>query len=481
MRVALVVDNPLRDLPGLVLVARSLCERGATCYLVPMYFLYELWSLAPDLVLLNYLRPNNEDLARQLMDAGIVVGVHDTEGGVVPDVDLYSKIMSRDADVRQRVSFVCVWGPKVAEVARSVGTYCDEQLVVTGTARYDFYQPPWRKAALENSPYANGFPLPLVLINGTFPLCNPGFQTPEEEVRMLVEKFSFDPKLTAEWQRAAHRAMCGLAELTNNLARRFPHVSFIYRPHPFERVATYETLLEKLPNLHLLKVGSVDGWMLRASAVIQRSCSTVVDAGMIGIPALLPAWLPVGLTVPVYDELSVGCESEEMMAGVLESIFSGNYLPPSFVTRRLDEVISDWYYAADGLAHERIADCIMERANGSSRVDRLGQCRNFARSGGWGTVKRRQRVRDAVIKRLGLPPDWSFRKWKRMGPGRDLDWWLSSEKYFSAEQVAALVRALDEAESEGQVGRQVRVRPAREGTDYLFGRFNGQSVTVSTE
>ena len=56
-RIALLVDNPYRDLPGLVLVAWRLCQNSATCYLVPMNLQRgELWPLVPDFVLLNHFR-----------------------------------------------------------------------------------------------------------------------------------------------------------------------------------------------------------------------------------------------------------------------------------------------------------------------------------------------------------------------------------------------------------------------------------------
>lgn len=86
-RVALIVDNPLRDLPGMVLVALWLCQRGITCYLVPSNLQNEIWSLVPDFVLLNYLRTVNEDFAHQLAEAGIHFGVLDTEGGVFTNLD----------------------------------------------------------------------------------------------------------------------------------------------------------------------------------------------------------------------------------------------------------------------------------------------------------------------------------------------------------------------------------------------------------
>ena len=86
--VCLIVDNPLRDLEGLVLLGRQLAAKGATVTLVPMYEQgFDVPALRPDLVLVNYTRPNNADLIKSYKRAGILVGVLDTEGigGKNPD------------------------------------------------------------------------------------------------------------------------------------------------------------------------------------------------------------------------------------------------------------------------------------------------------------------------------------------------------------------------------------------------------------
>src|SRR3972149_5168162 len=109
MRIAIVVDNPFRALPGLVLLAARLCQHGATCYLVPMNLRQvEIWSLAPDFVLLNYLRKTNEGFARQLIEAGLQVGVLDTEGGIV-NLDDYEQSLPSDRSVCEKVSVVFAW------------------------------------------------------------------------------------------------------------------------------------------------------------------------------------------------------------------------------------------------------------------------------------------------------------------------------------------------------------------------------------
>src|SRR3979411_3101357 len=79
--VCLIVDNPLRDLEGLVLLGRELATRGVKVTLVPMYEQgFDVPALQPDLVLLNYTRPNNADLIKAYKRAGILVGILDTEG-----------------------------------------------------------------------------------------------------------------------------------------------------------------------------------------------------------------------------------------------------------------------------------------------------------------------------------------------------------------------------------------------------------------
>jgi hypothetical protein len=52
--VAMVVDHPQRDLPGVVIVAADLAAAGCDVVLVPLNLLAaEVFSLAPDLVVLN--------------------------------------------------------------------------------------------------------------------------------------------------------------------------------------------------------------------------------------------------------------------------------------------------------------------------------------------------------------------------------------------------------------------------------------------
>lgn len=480
-RVALVVDNPYRDLPGLVLVAFRLCQAGVTCYMVPFNLQgSEIWPLAPDFVLLNYLRRTNERFARTLVQARIPFGVLDTEGGVLTKLENYALTMAEDADVRSLAGCFCCWGPRLAEHACQTGWYTREQVTVTGVPRFDFYVEPWRQVALQMASYGHRYKSNSILINGNFPLANPGFQSPEAEVEMYVKRFGYSRDLVVGSQQRQHRTMCELTALTNRLAQRLPSVTFVYRPHPFERKESYEQLLKPHPNLHLVKDGTVDGWILRSKAVVQRSCSTAIEAGLAGVPALSPAWIPAAHEVPAAEAVSLQYGSEDELVEALEAILAGRFETPASIREQLEEVVHDWFFQIDGRAHERVADCILQSLPAKDERQ-LTKLRDFANR----SHQQRRSVRSvtsaALRKLLGLPGNWSFRRWAIVPPTVPVKPpWEQSGKYYDADQVRVLIDAIQACAQNGSERplRKVRVQSAQERGDYHFGYLQGRSVAV---
>ncbi len=456
-RVALIVDNPLRDLPGMVLVGCHLAARGQTVLLVPHNgSLAELQAVAPDFVLLNYLRANNEKLARLLSEAGIGFGVLDTEGGVLAGLEAYESTLSSDRELFRQVGCYCTWGPRIAEHLVTRGLLTDRQVTVTGSARYDYFAEPWRQAARLNSTYADAYPRPLVLINGNFPYANPRFQSPEKERRMMVRLFGWSEQMATDRQNTVCQAMHALARLTNDLAARFPEFSFIYRPHPFEKTETYNELLEDKPNLHVIKRGTSDGWVLRACCVIQRSCSTAVEAALSGVAALSPAWIRPAVPMPTADAVSLQLPDPEALFGAVSQAGSGRAPIPPELRRRLQDVVGQWFYRVDGRSAVRVADavsgCLDEGPDTPSHCERMRPALRPS--------SLRRRLGDRVRRLLRLPADFSFRRMRRIRPESP---WYRSEKAFLPEQVEQMVyHILQAAAGSEHALPAIRVRAARE-------------------
>jgi surface carbohydrate biosynthesis protein len=471
MRIALIVDNPFRDLPGLVLLATRLCHEGTTCYLVPLNLAsLELSALAPDFVLLTSLRKPRQRFAAQLLDAGMRIGVLDAEGGVLPSLEMYSKLTTPDLSLYRDVSCFCSWGPKLAAYVKSERWYRDMQVAITGSPRFDFYAQRWRAAALTSSSSVDQYRRPIILINGSFPRANPVTLTPEMELQSWMA-LGFERDYVERHQSIQRQSMLAMAGMASHLAARFPEATFVYRPHPFERLETYRDLLKPLGNLHLLKVGTVEGWILRASAVIHHHCTTAIEAGMAGKPALLPDWLPIAQRIESTEAVSIKCSSQSEMDDRLVEILEGSGNPADAVKESLERVIEDWFCAIDGRAHERIAAAILPHINkGNMQKINLNTCRKIHY--GWGQPERSLRVRvgTGIRRGLRLPVSWSMRRLRD-----NKDWhqgWDRSAKYFDTNSVKHLVNAF------GPFDTPLEAGPAQEKRDYRIGYTVGRSVTL---
>lgn len=493
---ALVVDHPHRDLPGLVLVAWRLAQTEIDVFLVPLNLQDEIWHLAPDFVLLPYLRTNNESFVRFLLDAGIRAGVLDTEGIIFSPVPStvrrgssgggevsasglyeYELTMSRETPIRSRVACYCAWSAAFSDHAIKGGWFGEDQIVLTGPPRIDFYHPHWIEAAISSSEYADTFTRPLVLFVGSFPLANPRFKTPQEEAKMMVDLFEYEPSFVAAWQSTQERALIGLTELAGQMASRFPKVTFIYRPHPFENENRCRSLLHERRNLVVSSQGTIDGWLVRASAIVHIGSSTAIDAAIADLPAFSPSWLPTHLPVPAVEAVSVFGASEEEISDRLNEVLNGTFRLPGDVEQAKDEIIEQSFFKRDGRAHERVADAISKVVADPSAV-KIGECRRLAR--GWAGPNRSRRTAAVAIAKalLGqrlyaqvrelLPITGGVRSWDR------------SAKRFVADEVRPILEAIESvAGQHAKLGIRPVILRSLSSADLVEPRANARSLLIS--
>ncbi|MET4024126.1 hypothetical protein BjapCC829_31530 [Bradyrhizobium barranii] len=369
--VCVVVDNPLRDLEGLVLLARQLATRGARATLVPMYEQgFDVPALRPDLVLVNYTRPNNAELIKSYKRAGILVGVLDTEGIGGKNADQFAT-MVKSAGCPDLVDLYCVWGQSQYAAFLRQGTVAEGLLHATGCPRYDFCAPPWR-AALPTPPVVSGY----VLINTNFPTVNPRFSnsTSHEEVSMV--KAGFSREFARQFIADAGHAYRSALKMAIKLARHLPSVEFVLRPHPFENIGSYDSFAA-LPNAKVIQSGTSLEWISGARLLVHQNCSTAIEATMLNVEPLSMEWFNTpGLRLDAATRVSRGAAGE---AEMLELVQQGleNRLPPltSETEAFRREIIKDLYTAVDGASSARVSEAVLativEPARSQSATQRI--------------------------------------------------------------------------------------------------------------
>jgi surface carbohydrate biosynthesis protein len=445
-RVALILDHPRRDLPGLVLLARELCRRGVTCHLVPLNNQeVELFSLAPDFVLLNFARLGTERLANRLFEANIDFGLGDTEGAFVSGrntneakgvdnlLDDYTELLWQDHALLRRLAVACMWGPKLADHLVNGGWFTRHQLVVTGCPRFDFYHPRWRGVFDEGEGAGRDVPA-RILLNTWYAFSNSQMVPTANIVKQMKETFSWSERFILEYIEREEGAIRGFMDLARRLSVDFPTVEILLRPHPFESEEVYRKALAGLENVRVDGSGPVQGQIFRASVLIARSCTTAVEGALAGVPTFSPQWIPTPYVNPISEAASSPCGEYSELRTRVEEVLAGRFRTSPQVGEAVRRVISDWFYQNDGLAYGRVADAIVSRLDGPRRVNE-GLCAQFREAS---AIERRGKVGvgKAVRRVFGVSPEWSFRKMRRIPSRR------AAVKYFGVPDVQRLLDKL---------------------------------------
>ncbi|HZQ74398.1 MAG TPA: surface carbohydrate biosynthesis protein [Burkholderiales bacterium] len=351
---ALIVDNPLRDLDGLVLLAATLVGKGIDAVLVPMYEQgFDVPALRPDVVVANYVRDNNRDLLAAYRGLGSRIVILDSEGAAGRTAEAYARMVA-NAKPAEVVDDYCVWGRARHGALLASGALPEERVHLTGCPRYDFCAEPW-SAALPAPSAPTGF----ILVNTNFPLPNPRFAASVEEERRTLQRVWNDPGYVAAVNRDARTAFEGMLRAIERLARRFPDRAVVVRPHPFEAVAPYEAL-ESPGNLSVRQEGTSLEWIRAAAMLVHQNCTTAVEAVMLGREPISLEWLSTeALRLPGPSAVSVAARSEEELERMVAEVLAGRSPAPTpECARARSETVEELFFANDGRSSQRAAEVI---------------------------------------------------------------------------------------------------------------------------
>lgn|GEM_PF-2183111 len=376
-KVCLIVDNPLRDLDGLVLLGSIMAREGTDVFLVPMYTQgYEIPAICPDFVLVNYVRKANTDLIKAYAEAGIMVGVLETEGGIWLSDEQYMKSIRHEC--ASFIDLYCLWGKRQYDLFIKHGEWNKDKLVVTGHPRFDFYSYPWINT-LDSIPTQGR---PIVLINTSFSLSFPRFaRNAGHEIRNLI-KAGYKESYAKERVTAELRIRKDLLEVIKMLSTDFPNILFIIRPHPFENDREYHTSFHNLRNVQVRREHTIAPWAKAACLMLHLNSSTAVDAFLIGKSVVTIDWINHdiirNMSKLTYD-LSYKCHSyEELKVIIAESVQGDTRLRQKhYYDNQVKGDILALFHKIDGNAAHRIATSIFQKISQRRNKPSEKKCRNM--------------------------------------------------------------------------------------------------------
>ena len=367
----------------------------------------------PDFVLLNHLRKSDEAFIKQLIVRKIPFGFLDTEGGILENIEDYSHSLIVDQKMRDMSICSMLWGSRVTEYVIEKNIFPREAVGCAGSPRFDFYHKPWNRL-LEQEPLNKDKYLGRILVNGSFPLFNPAYQTGSQEKEQFLDFFDYDPEMVERRSKLQQEALEGLTKIANELAETFENLEIVYRPHPFENIETYQTKLIQKENLVLTKDGSADGWIKSSMAVIHIGSTTAVEAAVSGIPVITPNWIESPLEIDEFKLLSRSTDDMKEMIQCIEQIRSKTYEERNEHKTNLRALLLDWYGIPDGCATERVSAWIVKCMD-----DR--------------PIERTEKEATENYFHEDFDPDRLTKRY---------DEWKQTKKYFSADEISQISKSI---------------------------------------
>lgn len=356
-KVCLIVDNPLRDLQGIILIASHLANLNVKCYIVPMYCqAFDIIAIKPDMVVVNYLRPNNVDLIKRYKKENIKICILDTEGSPGRDLNKFSESISKIKE-KDLVDLYCLWGHDQYKSFKSKNLFNDNIIKITGCPRYDFCSYPYNETLPDIS-----YKKPFILINTTFPVGNPKFTLNHKIEAQAMIDMGYEENFAEKYAEDSLKVNIKMIKVISQICKKFPKHNFVLRPHPFESTEPYKHLLNN-SNFEIRQEGSAIEWLNRCEALIHLNCQTAIEAAMLGKEAISIEWINTNhlKSQSPPGEISHTPSNLDELVHLLNAVLLNKKIKPSKkMTSERKKLIASRLYINDGNSSLRASEAILD-------------------------------------------------------------------------------------------------------------------------
>jgi surface carbohydrate biosynthesis protein len=298
--VFLPVITKVRELDARLLLAAHLAREGWTVVLGETGQVTRLAEGARDGVYVTpILVPAAAERLRAMRLCGHAIVGWDEEGLVYPDPAWYFADRISTDSISELDVYVA-WGPQPAIDLRLAHPDVAAPVLDLGNPRIDLLRAPFRDAFDEDAEALRRRHGPYVLVNTNFDLVNhaDGAAAFRERLRRSGRiRSAQDEARYDEWARFRGLVWNEFKAGIERLRVALPALRFVIRPHPSESLRCWAELAQRVPGVEVAPaVDNVVPWILGSTAVLHNSCTTAVEAHVLGVPVV--AFRPPGTDVP---------------------------------------------------------------------------------------------------------------------------------------------------------------------------------------
>lgn len=358
MKIGLIIDNPRRDLRGMLLLGKKFLDNNCQVYLIPNYHLYESFLLNLDWVILHNCRVMQKKYISLFMELNIKIAILDTEGAQLgpnnQDLKYFANLV---ADNLIDIDLYFAWGNLQKKAIQKKLedkniTNLIKKCKVTGHPRFELY---------EN--YYLNFQQPIektskiITFNTNFVWNNPRFsKDAKNELDIGVKQYYGEEKVAKEKFEKELYLKKEFIGTIKKIATYFKNHKIIINPHPFEKINDYKNLSKNYSNIIVIKDTYLPKLFKSSDYLISYNCQTCVDSYLMGYKTLSINFIDHKNQLSDYYR-SI-CENVKSIEHLIEIINDSSY---NKTIKENNRKISEIFYSQDSQSDSIVKHILSEK------------------------------------------------------------------------------------------------------------------------
>ena len=266
-----------------------------------------------------------KELHRSLKKNGIKISSIDEEAGLIlKDLIPFSKARFTEDDFQIADKIFC-WGRHDYTTLKSLFHNFNNKLILSGSHRFDMMRKEFNNYwnFLEDKKKQ-------ITVSGNFNLVN-GFIHKSKIILELENQgyFSRSQSLKKEISNIIddmEKKFPKFLEMLNIIIQKYPNEKFHLRPHPMERIETWQKHFSKFNNVKISKEGNINEQLVNSKLLIHNSCTSAFHSFSYRIPTI--SYEPIQCSSEYGEpanKLSERVKKVDDMCDLIDKIINNNY------------------------------------------------------------------------------------------------------------------------------------------------------------
>ncbi len=326
MNIYLHIETSVRELDSKLLLAVLAAARGHQVVVSDLECIEKgllRGYLAPGIFHTKSLTPGKVKIDRHaaIINVGSKITSIDEEGGLLEHgYDEMARTRYSEETINQS-SAVFSWGEDDCKSLKKKYHKYSDKFYKTGSPRADL----WKSTFFDYWGLPKKAPKkPYLLIVSNMNICDSKFFHERISLDRAGGYYNREPEMfkkafmvrSFDYLKAA-----AFIEAAKYLSEHNNGYDIVFRPHPIENVDCWKILLEDIPNVHVIRDGSISAWVQNSFALMHNGCTTGIEATISKTPLVTYATPELKHNNNIPNELGYLIKSKEDLLKKINSFY----------------------------------------------------------------------------------------------------------------------------------------------------------------